>query len=1781
MPINLSKILKRRTTTKINLSRTLGLSGLSEIISRKEKEKEEKEKEEKKKIDIRTLKTGGQYIYAKPETKYEDLQRTTRASGSLETEEDKERDHVIPVSLGGTSDDPNLQYLESKRTILQRIFDKPASAKNRQEGKMLVELQNINDYKSGKIGINEARTNVLNWNNQPESKYKTYAESFIETSKEMFKETVGGLFGSMARLVLPESLERKLGLVGKSKKGDMLFPISEETKEREIDKAQQDAERGLGVSRVEESIKGLVRGAESLAGTTTGNLMNWLGENIKENKSLQESVNNYFGAKPASILGKIGLEILEKVPIGEKKKPLSKADTTQRFYEIIGDTMQKGGNKIYNYTQEATQKGWEVEHPYLKNKTIFNDPKGVKIFSSLGEALPSLGVATAVTIATGNPYAGASILGMSQGADTYRNLREKGATVGRANVFGALDTIGTTVLEQIPLEKIIGGKVGMSILQEGAEEGLQQVWTNLVNIWGGDKTREWKDGVMESILLGGASGGLVGGFMKLPVFRNLNALEKEAKDAGVTNEQIDEVKKQLTGVIIENANKIEPILQEQLRIPATQQEIDKITQDTQALPSMSEIAETVKEIVSARPEPLAEEAEILRGTKGMTAEDIQKTYPNIKLTKDVPAKDVYGNKVVIPEGEKLTPYEMKDGKILLQDGQTYLVSKNQFQNIKGQSVGGEAKPFAPELAGTEETIKGAGKWEGDEYVADGQTVANLIKNDDGTWSYESDLSEGSETFKTRREAMESVVEEITDPYADTGTKYSSYQLPEGKNYKEILIKAPNKAELDIKSRQAELDTISNRLYGKPYGELYRLDNAVEKMDKVSDLAKQEISNNFKSSHWDEPNVISHLRMNDRTYKGKKVSFMEELQSDWAREGRDKGFSADVALEWKKQSDGSLLSEVGVRTFKIKPEGDKFYVYEEKGRLGQTQPTIEKAKKEAQRVVGEGIPNNPLLKNWTEMSVKRALQDAVANNSDYFAWINGEQTSARYNLSTQVDGVKWKTKPDGKVIALTPKGSADLIVGIDKKGVVTKSEMDNTWVGKKLDEVLGKGLADKIMSKEEGTLSGEGLKFGGEWASNLYDRQVKNIVEKLTGQKVEMLDMGLPIDAKNDGFGLYTENSYGNLEWQGDIDTFSDGLEVGNIVGKSGQNPYIVTKVLGNDNFQAVKKSSLEKALPEFQKDIKVFQETGKLSENIKPFILQASETFDISTPKTTQQGIKLTPEVKNKIKGIAPEIKTSGKMFEEKKPTPQVKQDPLIQEAKKYKTAEEFVKAQPKVYHGGADLKEIKDIKKPGELLFTTDPEYALGFSGAKGELTEAVPNLKKPFIYDAKNEKMATQKIKEIINKNDLDPAKNIYSDYDGMIIKNIYKTDGDWYVPFKKEAIKTKSQLTDIWNEANKGGVTDNLISEAKKYKSADGIDTTQFKLEKAIQVRDNYAEANKSFLTPEATDFTLNIAGRKNPRLKRMDEVMDKYTKLSDKVDFWQNKVDNIKNKKLYEAEAPAREKIADYTFKLGDKINTGNAGEYSTAKIIKVNKNSYKFEYKNGDVGSMDKKLMNRWNQDEIETKLTDIRNKAQEAKPKLPTVDKVKDVKAITKEKPITQDFSKHYERIKDKSGFDSLGVEFDKITLKGEVKKAYDYIQRNPEKAMRIAYGFDTTGSEIKNQAIRQSLIASLLEQGKKSQAQEIARKVTKKFTEAAQVLNLAKTDLGDEPTITRNITQARLQRIGEKAGNIDPNKALIEGEKVVKERTNKVAKEVNKTQAEMTETTLQEIDNLIDSLIC
>jgi len=123
--------------------------------------------------------SGGQFLSAvgKPN----ELITADRAYGTLKTKTGFERDHIYPVALGGTSQDPNLQYLRDNQSLIDRILKKPVEAKNRQEGKMLVELSAIKDYQNGIISLPEARARVLNWNNLPEPFYKTVAKELKDT----------------------------------------------------------------------------------------------------------------------------------------------------------------------------------------------------------------------------------------------------------------------------------------------------------------------------------------------------------------------------------------------------------------------------------------------------------------------------------------------------------------------------------------------------------------------------------------------------------------------------------------------------------------------------------------------------------------------------------------------------------------------------------------------------------------------------------------------------------------------------------------------------------------------------------------------------------------------------------------------------------------------------------------------------------------------------------------------------------------------------------------------------------------------------------------------------------------------------------------------------------------------------------------------------------------------------------------------------------------------------------------------------------------------------------------------------------------------------------------------------------------------------------------------------------------------------------------------------------------------------------------------------------------
>ncbi len=89
------------------------------------------------------------------------LKNQIRGGSFADTE--MEVDHIMSKALGGTDDPSNLQALQNKKSLGQKIgsfFGKDyqvSQYKVRQEGKEPVEQQAIRDYKAGKISLNEAR----------------------------------------------------------------------------------------------------------------------------------------------------------------------------------------------------------------------------------------------------------------------------------------------------------------------------------------------------------------------------------------------------------------------------------------------------------------------------------------------------------------------------------------------------------------------------------------------------------------------------------------------------------------------------------------------------------------------------------------------------------------------------------------------------------------------------------------------------------------------------------------------------------------------------------------------------------------------------------------------------------------------------------------------------------------------------------------------------------------------------------------------------------------------------------------------------------------------------------------------------------------------------------------------------------------------------------------------------------------------------------------------------------------------------------------------------------------------------------------------------------------------------------------------------------------------------------------------------------------------------------------------------------------------------------------
>ena len=399
---------------------------------------------------------------------------------------------------------------------------------------------------------------------------------------------------------------------------------------------------------------------------------------------------------------------------------------------------------------------------------------------------------------------------------------------------------------------------------------------------------------------------------------------------------------------------------------------------------------------------------------------------------------------------------------------------------------------------------------------------------------------------------------------------------------------------------------------------------------------------FKSAHYDEPDIISTLRMNERTYKGKKVSFMEELQSDWAIEARKKGFlDKNIWVEKTRLSKLMHENQEKMRRFSTEKITKEDWTRNKFDLWNDTTPW--NPYKQMQKIDADlswkynslkdwTVPYNPLVKKWQEPTIKRWLKEAVDNDAEYFAWTTGNQQKARYSLSKEVNEIKWKTEANGdRYIDLDTKQKWIIEIRVNSKWKIVNST-EQPFVWKQLEDAIWKGIAENVVKNEKGLIKWEWLNIGWEWADTLYNRQVKNIVEDLTKGKVEMIDLWM-ID----------KMSFKTVHWpeQPLVALTQDYIKVWQWVNR-GSSDYQITKVLWKWKFEAQQ----------------IISNYGQP----KP----APIIWTLPEP-TLQPAIKLTPEIKRIIKWEAPVIKKASTTTQATTSSNQIKIKALDKSQKDFK----------------------------------------------------------------------------------------------------------------------------------------------------------------------------------------------------------------------------------------------------------------------------------------------------------------------------------------------------------------------------------------------------------------------------------------------------------------------------------------------------------------------------------
>lgn len=355
--------------------------------------------------------------------------------------------------------------------------------------------------------------------------------------------------------------------------------------------------------------------------------------------------------------------------------------------------------------------------------------------------------------------------------------------------------------------------------------------------------------------------------------------------------------------------------------------------------------------------------------------------------------------------------------------------------------------------------------------------------------------------------------ELHDP------EYDNYQTPGGQNYRERLLTLGKRKDQDSyhSSHWTEHENVlahirmKDRLVGQERSNVQPIMKklaeglGVDIRDLASGAASVGIQHKVITP--EEAATLSRFMGWRNGYDQapgieKKLLHVEELQSDWGQEGREKGFyDPKKPYEVFNKKTGEVLSSHPTHSdawdaFRAIPEdqaADLDY--------GRSQK----------------VPGGPYVGNtqhWTDLALKNVLREAALGNYDGVVFTPGQAQADRYGLEKQVDSLSYHP------------AEKQLMAMKDNRIVFSKDGMEPEDVAGH----VGKDIAQRLIhpssmhSFPDGdsfyNISGDDLKMGGQGMKGYYDNIVPKSVMALAKQHDPDAQPGEPVQmGQYQGFHL--------------------------------------------------------------------------------------------------------------------------------------------------------------------------------------------------------------------------------------------------------------------------------------------------------------------------------------------------------------------------------------------------------------------------------------------------------------------------------------------------------------------------------------------------------------------------------------------------------------------------------------------------------------------------------------